>query len=749
MADGNGRAGASRRGEERTGICVSGGGVRAASFGLGALQALQERRGLLYGKRKADYLAAVSGGCYIAGAYTMLNGDYGDNEAVEASEPFAEGSPEVEHIRRTARYLVGGRHYLEAGAQVLIRLLLNVAFFASVIFLAGRLLGWLFGWGLDDLRGVDQRGVTSFDLGPILWLTVVAGVLGALGLAAFGLTILRRASFTGHRLLNGATVVLWIAGVVAVIGIVLPEIVGWYVSRYVIPRPPGNAEGAGIVGAFWGTVSSAAAAFGALRAVRAPGTGGKGVVKKARPWASTAIRWITNILAAVTVPFAAAAFFVSMLVGGATNVPWEETGNAAGELALWLLFALTLGLFFGFGNIVSWSLHPYYKRRLMTCFAIRRLESHLADERPYEKRYLLSKSTNEQMPELLICAAANVSGFGEAPAGQGVLPFVFSPSSIGYTSEPMMGPLDTKKVEESLKAGQDLPRHQLRGYGDRNCITLPAAVAMTGAAFSPSMGKMTMAPLRMLMTVLNLRLGVWIPNPGHPVIRQRIEEGEAIPTRPRPHYLFRELFGTNSINQRFVYVTDGGHYENLGLVELLRKECTRIWCVDASGDAPGTASTLTDAMLLAEAELGTTWTDSTELRNFESDKAGAKGRDDLATIRWPSANLRYTLRDGREGLLTVLKLGIATKSPYELRDYQRRHPTFPYDSTGNQLYRADRFDAYRALGSATTNRTIDELDRTGIEEPVTVDLRTADVSTSTPKPTTRRRRSRAGDGQRT
>jgi predicted acylesterase/phospholipase RssA len=53
------------------GICLSGGGVRAAAFSLGVLQTLQSRRSLLYGPRSATYLSAVSGGSYIAASYVL------------------------------------------------------------------------------------------------------------------------------------------------------------------------------------------------------------------------------------------------------------------------------------------------------------------------------------------------------------------------------------------------------------------------------------------------------------------------------------------------------------------------------------------------------------------------------------------------------------------------------------------------------------------------------------------------------
>ena len=72
--------------------------------------------------------------------------------------------------------------------------------------------------------------------------------------------------------------------------------------------------------------------------------------------------------------------------------------------------------------------------------------------------------------------------------------------------------------------------------------------------------------------------------------------------RPRPSHLIAEVFGRNSVNHKFLYVTDGGRYENLGLVELLRRGCTRIFCLDASGGRAFEA--LGDAIALARSEVG-------------------------------------------------------------------------------------------------------------------------------------------------
>jgi len=84
-----------------SGICLSGGGLRAASFAMGAVQALQAERGLLYGPRAADHLAVVSGGSYI-GAAAMLSA----SRAGETTPPLAPGAPESSHIVGHSRYLV-------------------------------------------------------------------------------------------------------------------------------------------------------------------------------------------------------------------------------------------------------------------------------------------------------------------------------------------------------------------------------------------------------------------------------------------------------------------------------------------------------------------------------------------------------------------------------------------------------------------------------------------------------------------
>src|SRR4029077_13397318 len=92
-------------GAQGTGICLSGGGVRAAAFAFGALQQLQEDLHLLRGDSCADLLVGVSGGSYVAAAST-LGARQQAGETCEGPPPLASNTPESAHIREYGRFLL-------------------------------------------------------------------------------------------------------------------------------------------------------------------------------------------------------------------------------------------------------------------------------------------------------------------------------------------------------------------------------------------------------------------------------------------------------------------------------------------------------------------------------------------------------------------------------------------------------------------------------------------------------------------
>jgi hypothetical protein len=198
--------------------------------------------------------------------------------------------------------------------------------------------------------------------------------------------------------------------------------------------------------------------------------------------------------------------------------------------------------------------------------------------------------------------------------------------------------------------------------------------------------------------------------------------------RPGALYLIKEALGINGVNDRFVYVSDGGHWENLGVVELLRRGCTTIICLDAAGDPPGQFHTLAGAVELARAELGVEIEfDTSDLVPDETGQAKsncAEGR-----IRYPN---------GTEGKLYLLKTIIAHGAPLDVLSFRERDRRFPYHPTSDQLFDDRQFESYRALGRDAAERFIKKFREplsTSLETEAFVDITEAPLTPEMAAPT--------------
>lgn len=147
-------------------------------------------------------------------------------------------------------------------------------------------------------------------------------------------------------------------------------------------------------------------------------------------------------------------------------------------------------------------------------------------------------------------------------------------------------------------------------------------------------------------------------------------------------------------------MTDGGHYENLGLVELLRRGCTHIYCFDASGGDVDTFATLGEAIALARSELGV---------EIDVKPDGIKRRPGerynendhvFGTIRFPGERTP-------SGILAFCRAAVVAEAPWDVRSYQTKDPQFPTHPTLDQLYTDEKFEAYRMLGHFTATRAVD------------------------------------------
>jgi hypothetical protein len=71
-----------------------------------------------------------------------------------------------------------------------------------------------------------------------------------------------------------------------------------------------------------------------------------------------------------------------------------------------------------------------------------------------------------------------------------------------------------------------------------------------------------------------------------------------------PWYFAKEAFGWLDEETKNVYLTDGGHFDNLGLYELLKRRCKVIIAIDVEADPPLNFSSLIRLQRYARIDLG-------------------------------------------------------------------------------------------------------------------------------------------------
>jgi len=147
-------------------------------------------------------------------------------------------------------------------------------------------------------------------------------------------------------------------------------------------------------------------------------------------------------------------------------------------------------------------------------------------------------------------------------------------------------------------------------------------------------------------------------------------------------------------------VTDGGHYENLGLVELLRRGCSEIYVFDASNDD---FSAIGDAVTLARSELEVDV--KVDFKSLEPDPGTHLSAADCV----PAQISFRDVDSGGEALrgeLYYARLTLTADSPTDAKAYARKDARFPHDPTSDQLYTDQRFEAYRSLGAQAARNAL-------------------------------------------
>jgi hypothetical protein len=212
------------------------------------------------------------------------------------------------------------------------------------------------------------------------------------------------------------------------------------------------------------------------------------------------------------------------------------------------------------------------------------------------------------------------------------------------------------------------------------------------------MGSNSVKPLTPTLAMLNIRLGYWLANPGQLVCsRKCFSIFDQL-------YFLQEMFGLMRESCETVYLTDGGHIENLGIYELLRRRCRLIIAVDAEADPEMSFRSFVALQRYARIDLDVSislpWAairDGTRRASEEIAKTG--GVPPHTALHGPHCAIGEIIYpQDQKGILLYVKSSISGDENDYIVDYKRRFPTFPHETTADQLFSEEQFEVYRALG---------------------------------------------------
>ena len=216
-------------------------------------------------------------------------------------------------------------------------------------------------------------------------------------------------------------------------------------------------------------------------------------------------------------------------------------------------------------------------------------------------------------------------------------------------------------------------------------LSLGTALAVSGAAASPNQGYNSSPLVTFLMTLFNVRLGWWLGNPGLRGSHAWKHPGPGQATLP----LFSEALGLTNEHSTYVNLSDGGHFENLAIYEMLLRRCRYLVVSDAEEDGAYHFEGLGGIVRKARIDLGI-------VIEFQNLAAVSKDAPDDTRSCFAIGTVRYP--EGLEGFILYLKPVLLPGLPTDVRHYADTHDAFPHESTGDQFFSESQFEAYRTLG---------------------------------------------------
>lgn len=682
------------QGSGASGLALSGGGIRSAAVCLGAVQALQANGKLEY----LDYLSTVSGGGYLGCCLAANMSERGFpflNEKNDLND--LQDSAAVKYIRDHTNYLMpSGFGDFLASLGIILRGLATSAILVlgPLLILAG-LTAYAFSLGLTTgkLTFPLTLGFGALFLLYLIVLAVHRSMLEAEGRSAYEF----RGSATRWTL---AAICICILATlfaieiqpVAVLAIRTPiGEQGWFskviaavmaISKYLAPF-------AGAVAAFGSWFVEVARA-----SERNPTTSAmlKSALSRAAIW-----------MAAIVIPLLLWRLYLEL---ASAAIP-EGTGYpfALGILRQWgeyiapgyLVIGAVLFCSSWFFEPNANSLHRLYRDRLGDAFLFLAPSGNEEDVNPLDGMKLSGLDVTRS-PYLLVNTALNIQRSEYAnKRGRGADFFMFSRHWVGSHAT---GYVPTETIEKCIPT-----------------LDMATVMAVSGAAASSNMGASALKPLAFTLALLNVRLGYWMRNPN--TFKEKIDfGGRAVASSLRPYlrstfYLWSEMFSTLDETNDAVYLTDGGHIENLGIYELLRRRCRLIVAIDAEADPDLRFPSLIALQRYARLDFGIRidlpWEKIRERHVkccAEIVESAESGLVLTGTSGCHAAIGRIVYPDGPVGTIVYVKSSLTGDEDDIVLDYKRRYPGFPHETTMDQFFGEEQFEAYRALGFHAVHRLL-------------------------------------------
>jgi hypothetical protein len=711
---------------ERLGLALSGGGIRSATFNLGLLQSLA-RLGVL---RHVHYLATVSGGGYIGGFWSVwlarqgektgdfhfpLGGDYRGGERAE-----------VRHLREFSRFLLPrlGLRHTEFWAVVMT--ILSGLLPSLVAALAMLVIAWsiwlVIVWAIAS---PNPYGYVAFGgmfaafflvtewfwrrANNVLWVkdgTTNTVELAGYGAGAFvgvatvvwlwwcrrswlpdGLSSEARLPLDAALFAPAVALAACFVGLVTIrtlvarftrgsTGTPLSLLVGIERSLSRVVALTALAAALAVAGwatrqlqdfAFEGTIGAAGLASffaWARKWLAEPVTETRGTklfdiflrwLKRATPRVLATLVWILLfLLVGIGLRW--------ILQNGDVN--WQRYGVALGSSLLALLLT---AFWFDPARV---GLHEFYRSRISRCYLgasnteglkgerDRAAGNRHVGERPGDDFTLEQLRKANVRPIHLVCTAANdLSGDYLATLYRGAKSAVLSVNGISIGDQ--TAPLDY--------------------------LRFSAALTASAAAFNSEMGRVSInlgPAVAFLMSTLNLRLGLWVPHPQNPSRSDYLFPGR---------FFIFELLGLSRTDRKHLHLSDGAHFENFGLYELIRRHCRYIIVSDCGEDQSVTFDDLANVLRRVREDFGVEI--EIDVEPIRPDERGlTRQHAVVGTIHYDGYN------GVDKGTLLFYKPSLTGDEPPDVLQYRLRNKWFPHESTGDQFYDEAQWESYRRLG---------------------------------------------------